>query len=53
MGGFGIYPTPGLPEGFTEHVKFYVDAFYQGQGIGLKLMEMCFESANWFEYRQL
>ncbi|HLO60538.1 MAG TPA: GNAT family N-acetyltransferase [Bacteroidales bacterium] len=53
LGGCGIYPTPGLPEGCAELVKLYVSAEYRGKGIGLKLMEKCFESAKEMGYRQL
>jgi putative acetyltransferase len=44
-GGCGVYPTPGLPEGCAELVKFYLSATQRGKGIGRKLMEKTFESA--------
>jgi putative acetyltransferase len=53
IGGCGIYPTPDLPEGYAELVKLYVDASYRGQGIGLLLMEKCFESARQLGYSHL
>ena len=31
MGGCGVYPTPGLPEGCAELVKFYLSSGIQGQ----------------------
>ena len=52
-GGCGIYPTPGLPEGCGELVKFYLAAPYRGQGTGRHLMEICFESARQLGFRQL
>ncbi|HNX78548.1 MAG TPA: GNAT family N-acetyltransferase [Prolixibacteraceae bacterium] len=52
-GGCGIYPTPGLPEGCAELVKFYLSAPYRGKGTGWALMEKCFESAIELGYRQL
>jgi putative acetyltransferase len=53
IGGCGVYPTPGLPEGCAELVKFYLSASQRGKGIGWKLMEKTFESAIRKGYRQL
>ena len=52
-GGCGIYPTPGLPEGCAELVKFYLSEPFRGKGTGRALMEKCFESARELGYRQL
>lgn len=52
-GGCGIYPTPGLPEGCAELVKFYLLSTWRGKGIGRMLMEKCFESARQIGYTQL
>jgi putative acetyltransferase len=52
-GGCGIYPTPGLPEGCAELVKFYLLSQWRGKGIGRTLMEKCFESAKALGYKQL
>jgi putative acetyltransferase len=52
-GGCGIYPTPGLPEGCVELVKFYLSAPYRGKGLGRGLMEKCFESAREIGFRHL
>jgi putative acetyltransferase len=52
-GGCGIYPTPGLPEGCAELVKFYLLSQWRGKGIGRALMEKCFESARELDYKQL
>ena len=52
-GGCGIYPTPGLPEGCAELVKFYLLPQWRGLGVGRTLMEKCFDSARKAGYRQL
>lgn len=52
-GGCGVYPTPGLPAGCAELVKFYLLRPWRGRGIGRMLMEKCFESAKELGYRQL
>jgi putative acetyltransferase len=52
-GGCGIYPTPGLPEGCTELVKFYLSAPFRGKGTGRGLMKKCFESAKELGFRQM
>ena len=52
-GGCGIYPTPGLPQGCAELVKFYLIASQRGKGIGRILMEKSFESAKKFGFQQL
>jgi putative acetyltransferase len=46
LGGCGIYPTPGLPEGCAELVKFYLSAPARGKGTGRQLMYMCIDSAK-------
>jgi len=53
LGGCGVYPTPGLPEGCAELVKFYLSASQRGKGIGWQLMEKTFSSAKEFGYTQL
>jgi putative acetyltransferase len=52
-GGCGIYPTPDLPAGCAELVKFYLLSSWRGKGIGRMLMEKCIESARQMGYRQL
>ncbi len=52
-GGCGLYPTPGLPEGCAELVKFYLSSSFRGKGIGWKLMEKTIESAVQFGFSQL
>lgn len=46
LGGCGIYPTPDLPEGCAELVKFYLSAAARGMGTGRRLMYMCIDSAK-------
>lgn len=53
IGGCGVFPTPGLPEGCAELVKFYLLASHRGKGIGRQLMEITFGSARKFGYTKL
>jgi putative acetyltransferase len=53
VGGCGIYPTNGLPEGCVELVKFYVAAEYRGKGVGNMLMQRSIETAQEFGYTQI
>lgn len=53
LGGCGIYPTSGLPEGCAELVKFYLSASSRGKGLGHLLMQKSIESAKKLGYRQL
>ncbi len=53
VGGCGIYPTPGLPEGCAELVKLYLASSYRGRGLGWELMNKSFDLAREFGYRQL
>lgn len=46
VGGCGLYPTAGLPEGCIELVKFYVAQSHRGKGIGKKLMEISLNEAK-------
>ena len=53
IGGCGVYPTHGLPEGCAELVKFYLSASQRGKGIGWHLMVKTFDSAKKFGYGKL
>jgi putative acetyltransferase len=53
IGGCGVFPTPGLPEGCAELVKLYLSAAVRGRGIGRQLMEKTFESAKKYGYKTL
>jgi putative acetyltransferase len=53
LGGCGIYPTPELPEGCCELVKFYLNPAARGKGIGKMLMEKSISSAKEAGYDQV
>jgi putative acetyltransferase len=53
VGGSGIFPTPGLPAGCCELVKLYLLPEMRGRGLGLLLMEKCFQQAIAFGYTQM
>jgi putative acetyltransferase len=53
VGGSGVFPTVGLPEGCCELVKLYLLAEMRGQGFGLMLMEKCFLTAIEFGYTSM
>jgi putative acetyltransferase len=53
VGGSGVYPTPGLPQGCCELVKLYLLPEMRGQGLGLRLMEKCFQQAIAFGFKQM
>lgn len=46
VGGVGIYPTEGLPEGVCELVKMYIDPAFRGRGIGQQLIAHASEFAK-------
>lgn len=46
LGGCGIYPTVGLPNGYTELVKLYLHKSARGKGLGYQLLEKCAEWAR-------
>jgi len=53
LGGCGIYPTQGLPEGYAELVKLYLSAESRGKGIGNALMQKSIERAKEMGYTHL
>lgn len=53
LGGCGIYPTEGLPDGCAELVKFYLDPAARGMGLGKRLLEQSFEAAKVAGFKQL
>lgn len=53
IGGCGVYPTEGLPDGCAELVKFYLSANARGKGIGNQLMQKSIEAARKLGYKQL
>jgi putative acetyltransferase len=46
IGGCGIYPTEGLPDGCAELVKLYVLQDYRGIGLGKSLMKHAIDFAQ-------
>jgi putative acetyltransferase len=53
VGGCGVFPTHGLPEGCAELVKLYLTATLRGKGIGRQLMEKTIASAKRIGYKEL
>lgn len=53
VGGCGIYPTLGLPEGCIELVKLYVSKSHRSIGLGKQLMEQSIHIALSEGYREL
>jgi putative acetyltransferase len=53
LGGAGIYPSEGLPEGTCELVKMYLKPATRGLGLGRKLIEQCLEFAKGSGYVQV
>ena len=53
VGGSGVYPTEGLPDGCCELVKLYLLPEARGIGLGKQLIERCFESALQLGYKQM
>ncbi len=51
VGSCGTYPTDGLPEGWCEIVKFYVDPKARGKGVGHHLFAKALESAQCLGYK--
>lgn len=53
LGGGGIFPTEGLPEGTCELVKMYLLPEARGIGLGRTLIEKCLETAIEFGFEQV
>ncbi|HNU87178.1 MAG TPA: GNAT family N-acetyltransferase [Ferruginibacter sp.] len=53
VGGSGIYPTTGLPEGTCELVKFYLSPAARGKGIGKELLQKCIAAAKEMGYKKM
>lgn len=53
MGGCGIYPTDGLPKGYAELVRFFLDDSVRGFGYGKFLMHECEKMAKEMRYTHL
>ncbi|TKC01785.1 GNAT family N-acetyltransferase [Pedobacter cryotolerans] len=53
IGGGGIFPTEGLPADICELVKLYLHQSARGKGLGVALMDKCFEQAKTFGYKKI
>lgn len=53
IGGGGIYPTEGLPADTCELVKLYLHQSARGKGLGVALIEKCFEKAKELGYQKI
>ncbi len=53
VGGAGIYPTKGLPDGVCELVKMYLSKEARGLGLGRMLIEKCIDSAKQLGYTKI
>ncbi len=53
VGGGGIYPTEGLPEGTCELVKMYLLPEARGIGLGRAIIEKCLQTAREFGFKQV
>lgn len=53
VGGGGIYPTAGLPEGTCELVKMYLLPEARGIGLGSTLIQKSLDFAKDYGYRQV
>jgi putative acetyltransferase len=53
IGGAGIFPTEGLPEGTCELVKMYLRKDVRGIGLGRSMIEKCISAANEMGYRKI
>lgn len=53
VGGGGIYPTEGLPEGTCELVKMYLTKKARGIGLGSQMIVRCLQQAKDMGYRQV
>lgn len=53
IGGCGIFPTVGLPDGMAELVKLYLLKEYRGKGLGKDLMLKSIDFAKSYGYSKL
>jgi putative acetyltransferase len=53
VGGAGIYPTEGLPEGTCELVKMYLLPEARGKGLGRSLIEKSIAAAQSLGYNHI
>ena len=53
IGGAGVYPTEGLPDGTCELIKMYILPEARGKGFGKALVDTCFEFAEEQGYKNM
>jgi putative acetyltransferase len=53
LGGAGVFPSEGLPEGTCELVKMYLKPESRGLGLGGGLIKKCMEEAKAYGYRNM
>jgi putative acetyltransferase len=53
VGGGGIFPSPGLPEGTCELVKMYLLKKVRGLGLGRMLIQRSLDFAKAYGYKQV
>jgi putative acetyltransferase len=53
LGGAGIFPTAGLPEGVCELVKMYLHKDARGKGFGGLLIAQCLDAARKMGYKNV
>jgi len=53
LGGAGIFPTAGLPEGVCELVKMYLHPDTRGKGLGKLLIDKCLAEAQAMGYKKV
>jgi putative acetyltransferase len=53
VGGAGVFPTPGLPEGTCELVKMYLLPEARGKGVGKALIQQAFSLAKDLGYHSM
>ncbi|MEY2834575.1 MAG: hypothetical protein RLZZ557_237 [Bacteroidota bacterium] len=53
LGGGGIFPSKGLPEGTCELVKLYLLPDVRGIGLGAALMKRCISAARTLGYKSI
>jgi putative acetyltransferase len=53
LGGGGLFPSAGLPEGVCELVKMYLVKEARGKGLGQTLIEKCIHRAKELNYHTI
>jgi putative acetyltransferase len=53
IGGAGIFPSNGLPEGVCELVKMYLKKEARGRGLGKLLIDKCLHTAKEMGYKKV